>query len=205
MAQETAYPIGRGGPKPGFCDMEFTLYFRGDLPSTGRSKGKPQQKHEIRTEFHRQLKRLWAQPPLDFLAGMHDPEVIPTLGKVVADVHFVSLVSSSLNAFVDLQVTLLRPGPVGKVISAGGDLDNRLKTLFDALSVPQANQIPSDYSRSHDETPFFCLLEDDRLIGGLAVSTGQLLVPDAGSSEAIVLVNVRTRITHLARNNYFLG
>jgi integrase len=50
-----------------------------------------------------------------------------------------------------------------------GDIDGRLKTIFDALRMPKnldetARQKPQD-----DEDPFFCLLEDDKLISEIRV------------------------------------
>ncbi len=55
-----------------------------------------------------------------------------------------------------------------------GDIDNRLKTLLDSFTMPDQNQTP-DGSPDTGETPFFCLLEDDKLITGLAVKTDRLL------------------------------
>jgi hypothetical protein len=49
--------------------------------------------------------------------------------------HFAPLVTDKLHLICDLKVTMLRPGEPGGVISVG-DIDNRLKTLFDALSIP---------------------------------------------------------------------
>jgi hypothetical protein len=44
-----------------------------------------------------------------------------------------------------LKITLLRPEEPGAIILQSGDIDNRLKTLFDALSVPaQPNQLPKN-------------------------------------------------------------
>jgi hypothetical protein len=53
--------------------------------------------------------------------------------------------------------------PFGSVIKSG-DLDNRLKTLFDALCIPNENQLPDDAAPQQDENPFWVLLSDDRMI-----------------------------------------
>ena len=54
-------------------------------------------------------------------------------------------------------------------------LDNRLKTLFDALTIPTANEGYHLRSAASDEKPLYCLLEDDKLITKIAVETDQLL------------------------------
>jgi hypothetical protein len=73
----------------------------------------------------------------------------------------------------ELQIDWHRHDPPGTILSPNGDIDNRLKTLFDALRMPQNDtEIPSD--TSHDGV-FFCLLEDDSLITKLSVNTSQIL------------------------------
>ena len=58
------------------------------------------------------------------------------------------------------------------MILNGADIDNRLKTLVDALKVPDtANGLGSP---SGD--PIYCLLDDDRLISEIRVVSDQLLL-----------------------------
>ena len=66
---------------------------------------------------------------------------------------------------------ILRPEKPGGIIVQSGDIDNRLKTLFDALCLPpQTNQIPKDEGLSINESPMYCLLEDDSLITSIKVN-----------------------------------
>lgn len=57
-------------------------------------------------------------------------------------------------------------------------------------------QVPSfsleTFVPASDETPFFCLLEDDRLITKLSVETDWLLTPHAGSLDAHMVHLVMT-------------
>jgi len=70
--------------------------------------------------------------------------------------------------------TGLVEGRVGGII-LGADIDNRLKTIFDALRIPHsADEAGSDTNRPD---PFFCVLEDDSLITNLSVNTRELLRP----------------------------
>jgi len=171
--------------------MEFTFQYRGDL----KANGSPQHKHELRRHFHIQLAELWRQLPLSnrpHLKAENPPQGKISLLQQVGGFKFVPLVRSKIHAFAELSVTMLRLGPPGAIISQGGDIDNRLKTLLDSLKIPENNALPSGVLPSGDEDPFYCLLEDDRLVTKLSVSTDRLL--DAKSlSEVLLLIHVTTK------------
>ena len=93
----------------------------------------------------------------------------------------------------DLTITLLRPEEPGSIISEGGDIDNRLKTLLDSLKVHKVAEIPTNESPS-EESRFFCLVEDDNLITSLDIKTDRLLNSSADRSDVILLIHVRTRV-----------
>jgi hypothetical protein len=65
-----------------------------------------------------------------------------------------------------------------------GDLDNRLKTFFDALQVPKhAFQVPENASapKNSDDWPLlFCFMDNDNLVTKLTIESFKLLteVPD---------------------------
>lgn len=128
------------------------------------------------------------------------------LGKAVGPFQFVPLVCQALNLTASLQITLLRPESPGAIVTQSGDIDNRLKTLFDALTVPsQPSGLPSGGVPSTDETPFFCLLEDDNLITKVSVETDRLLEPCSSPNEVVLLIKVETRSTRLSYANAGLG
>ena len=57
-------------------------------------------------------------------------------------------------------------------------MDNRIKTLFDALTVPNHNANAGlNGEPEADETPFYCLLEDDKLITEITITSDRLLEP----------------------------
>ena len=136
--------------------MELVLFYRGPLRSNGAAK----QKHSIREKFHYQLKNLWATSPLDrwyaaaadtsgkdpgaglsgHLAELARIVAFPSLIKSINGQQFLPLVNSKLHAVAELDITLLRPEPHGRLVTQGGDIDNRIKTLLDALKVPDKNQ-----------------------------------------------------------------
>lgn len=173
--------------------MEFTLFYRGDL----RSNGGPRHKHELRTHFHHQLKDLWNHLPLSIFQKLLKPN--PTEGElsVIRKKHgfsFAPLVTESLALVAELNILLLWPAARGAIITSGEDIDNRLKTLLDALKYPsEGNAMPPGAKPETDQDPFYCLLEDDSLITKLSVETDRLLEPVRNPSEVILTIRVRTK------------
>ena len=81
-----------------------------------------------------------------------------------------------------LDIKLLRRDTPGEIFN-GGDLDNRIKILFDALRVPSDNQIKDEIPQA-GELPFFVLLEDDKLITKFSVGSERLLRPPLSGEQA---------------------
>lgn len=113
---------------------------------------------------------------------------------------FFPLVRNTLGLTCSLKVLFLRNEPRGKIYQ-GGDLDGRIKTLFDALSIPQDNAASKDRTPI-DKDPVYCLMEDDSLITGVEVRTEQLLkAPDKGTAHVHLLVEVDVRVVHVSACN----
>lgn len=103
----------------------------------------------------------------------------------------------------ELDILMLREGEPGQALH---DVDNRLKTLFDALRkahgpeelgvrTPEGQRVPGN-----GENPFYTVLEDDKLITHIGVTTDTLLepVPDVPPEHAVRLVlNVTIRPYHV--------
>jgi len=71
------------------------------------------------------------------------------------------------------------------LVSSGGDIDNRIKVLFDGLRVPKYDSELKNLAPEEGENPLFCLLEDDdSLITSIKITTDRLLTPIA-DEEAI--------------------
>lgn len=185
--------------------MEFTLHYRGDLKANRGSKDK----QLLRRHFHAQLKILWQQNPLNEYQKLLEKE--PKDGEVsvvrkVKSFDFAPLINEQLNLIAELKIMLLRPEPPGSIITQSGDIDNRLKTLFDALKVPKEDSaIPAGDKPQEGEAPFFCLMEDDNLITKVSVETDRLLYPCQGSSEVVLLIHVTTKVTRSSWANMGLG
>lgn len=201
--------------------MRLRLVYEGPLAATQGKSEPPRRaalKHEIRRRFHAQLRWHWqtnhflhetrAYPgdydlPADFATDNGRMALVDAIALRHQrwGYQFVPLVRRGWKVMCELDVLLLRHDPPGAVVTAG-DVDNRIKTLIDALTVPQQdNQMAGNETPRDDETPFFGLLEDDALVSRLAVETDRLLVPPKGSRsehqqevQAVVTATVRPYI-----------
>jgi hypothetical protein len=186
----------------GQSEMEFHLIYQGELPAAS-GKGKrtrTPEKHAIRKVFHKQLAQLWKTHP--FLYGFLD-EVGPpdkprhNYGDRYArcGYRFVPLVSEFFMVACALDILFLRRDGPGALVKSGGDIDNRLKVLFDALRMPQTCDEVCGESPGPEENPFYCLLEDDSLITQVRVDTNWLLTPP-GANEHVndvhLIIKVKT-------------
>lgn len=185
--------------------MEFRLIYDGPLKAASRVDDK----HELRKVFHEQFKVLWKQIPLsdhqDLLEGPPKKNSISVITGFDS-YQFAPLVCEKLHLICELDITLLRPEAPGFVITQGGDIDNRLKTLFDSLRMPKnKNEIPSNISAKDLDYPFFCLLEDDNLITKVNVSTDRLLRKNAGQNDVLMVIHVTAKAVRAIWGNMGLG
>lgn len=167
--------------------MEFRLTYAGPLygQNTRETESKTAHKHALRRHFHKQLKAVWDQHPT--LAGYIDlrkqfpKEELLFVPYQREGFTWQPLVRGGIHSIIcRLDILMLRHGGKGGVLT---DIDNRLKTLFDALRmVERPEELPkgTDGQRigpADDEDPFYVLLEDDKLITALTVETDTLLEP----------------------------
>jgi hypothetical protein len=117
--------------------------------------------------------------------------------------HFVPLVSKRLNSACSLKILFLRRENPGDLLTQSGDIDNRIKTLFDALRVPKdGSEIVGQ--PEENENPFFCLLEDDCLVTDLSVTTDRLLTPlkeGQHKNEVVLIIQVKIKVVELTSDN----
>jgi hypothetical protein len=186
--------------------MEFRLIYSGELFATTQGNRRVDHKHSIRKLLHPQLKQLWAIAPRldrDYAEDMVFETGIPagvshtveSLAKRFSRLgySFVPLVTRELGVYCELDILFLRPDPPGGVVESG-DIDNRMKTLFDAISMPrEAVHLGRYVAPAVDEVPFFCLVEDDSVITKLTVETDRLLSPMSGKNDVHLVITVRLR------------
>jgi hypothetical protein len=165
--------------------MRLRLTYRGSLRSA--QKANLPHIHDIRRSFHKQMKACWDYPPLSLTRGLI---VTPAMQVTVIEARkgflFAPLITSKLHLTTEIAVLFLRAADPGDLFP-GGDLDNRIKTLLDALRMPGKDEINSaNLTPQADEEPFFCLLQDDALVTGLTVTTDRFL--DAVNPDECLLV-----------------
>jgi hypothetical protein len=167
--------------------VRFTLIYQGDLPPSGNAKDK----WRIRREIEPQLRKLWTLPPFDSIAKYIDPTYQPNdcyVGKKIKGIEFIPCISTRLYMRAELSVRLFSASMPGGLV-LHGDIDNRLKTLLDALSIPTEQQIPKNPEIDSDGR-MFSLLEDDKLVTRVEVANDRLLTESDQSRNAIVLIDV---------------
>jgi len=189
--------------------MEFRLLYAGEwLKSASPTRPRVCEKHALRKYFHKQLKELWSvHPVLNYYGTARhgtDPDLTPTLAEQIANdyercgIKFIPLATSVNGLVCELDILFLRPGPPGAIIKHGGDIDNRLKVLLDALRIPaDGNEMKSGDGDPPDPNPMYCLLQDDSLITKLSVTVDRLLIETAEQKENTLcaVIHVTTKAT----------
>jgi hypothetical protein len=190
------------------------LATQGD-PWRGQPPARATHKQRLRKTFHSQLKELWrtnrflreSKLPVDFPASIEENPGAPG-GRIHRPAHkrdlpmtdvlasrfqlngykFVPLVRDELYVLCSLEILFLRRDIPGAVIQ-GGDLDNRIKTLIDGLTMPvDALQLGDYKTPDITEEPFFCLLQTDKLVTQFSVETDTLLDAPSEDASAVRLV-----------------
>jgi hypothetical protein len=117
---------------------------------------------------------------------------------------FIPLVTEELCLRCSIEVLFLRPDEPRYVMQSG-DLDTKVKTIFDALRMPQSLEEAGGIGPDADETPFYCLLQDDKLVSEISVVTDELLVlpeqRDVDKNDAFLIIKVRLKPTTKNRLN----
>jgi hypothetical protein len=190
-------------------NVRFRLTYEGELLSSSSKTPRATHKHEIRKKFHPQLKRLWEIEPNLLATKTYDKSLSyeeqnknPLPGWVRLahlysrnDYHFVPLATKEDSLIASVEILFLRPDIPGGVLKSG-DIDARLKTLFDALKMPSNADELGGYNVPADgEDPFFVLLEDDGLLSHVSIETDTLLEPTSSAKGQFLVNDARLVIT----------
>jgi hypothetical protein len=189
--------------------MEFKLTYAGPLlahKDTGATRERLRQRslhvHTMRKIFHGQLKTLWSEHPVLQQISKDGSSVelyvgsgAPPLNQIFQEEGFnwLPMVTKANGLICKVDVLMLRHGQPGNALY---DVDNRLKTLFDALRKADgpdelgASTAHGKLAPEADEDPFYVVMQDDKLITHLSVTTDTLLepVPNVLCEQAVRLV-----------------
>ncbi len=216
-----------------FDIMKFTLTYDGELASNGSAA----QKWTIRHKIHPQLAELWATntslrrlrseaivpkegttfsvaryaigPPADDFSvrapGANEVDLCVPLD--IAGRKIIPLIRGSLSLACALDILFLREEDPW-ILTKGGDIDNRIKTLFDGLRMPSLDDMRHGQPQSD---PLYCLLEEDSLVSNVSVRTARLLTgeenrPDGKPARNFVrlIIEVTVIVTHVTPVNVIL-
>jgi len=184
--------------------MEFTLVYRGQLAA--ERVGQRDEKQRLRRIFHQQFAVLWKEPPLDALQQLWNKELqhyqpADDITSTVGGFIYAPLCNEKYGTVADLEIDMLRPERPGSFRKSAGDIDNRLKVLLDSLRMPRyKGELPDMDVPGKDESPFFCLLEDDALIHDISVRSHRWLERNADPGEVLLIMRIRILLT---RDNFF--
>jgi len=179
--------------------MRFPLSYEGSLPSSGnpRDPTRPPKLQEIwaiRNAINPQIKSVIDHHPVFSGGSGNRNKLVQEIGSpiVVAGKKFYALARVAFKLKCDLQIEMHVNHPIATVVTNVGDLDNRLKTLFDALRAPQYPHEIKEYMPNIDD--YCCLLENDVLISALQIETfrNSAAPPDAPIDH--VRLNIRVRL-----------
>jgi hypothetical protein len=172
--------------------VDFALRYRGPLKASTSKDPNVKNKCDIRNVMSGQLEQLWKRSPLLNSAQVdalplaeikarrlqiikNDSNSVGWCRAPLGGFVFVPLITRLHALSCQLDIKLLRREDPGAIVN-GGDLDNRLKTLFDALRMPHEVGEIGDKPSSEGQV-VFCLMEDDSLVTKLTISTHLLLDP----------------------------
>jgi hypothetical protein len=192
-------------------NMHLTLTYDGPLWGTTQRDNRVDHKHAIRRKFHPQLRRFWQtharlstarNTSIGIVMGSGQDTAAPYLWEDLAcqyeraGYNFVPLVREESNLMCSVKILMLRPDPPGRLVTSG-DIDNRLKTLFDSLRMPDTlDEVRG--GPAEDEKPFYVLLQDDKLITHLSVETDTLLErvgAEWDKNDVRLVISVDLRVT----------
>ena len=174
--------------------MALVFRYRGPLPATNDKNKRLIEKQQIRRQLHVQIARLMNKPPADLyrLSDSYDRKHIG--GFIFQPI----ICNKKRQVACQLEIRLYSRDPFGAIIQ-NADLDNRIKTLFDALRPPQnENELPEGEKPANDSEKFFwVLLEDDSLITDLIIKSERLLIPPlVGERESDIELEIAADVKY---------
>ncbi len=210
--------------------MRFHLVYSGPLSASG-NKSKPEEIAAIRAKISPQLQNLWsthhslqvllregATPPASGgiaimrgekgELGPRDKAKNGWGNDLLTEIQinctsFLPLVRRSLSLNCELDILFLRQQDPGQLISQGGDIDNRVKTLLDALRNPEIAE--DKRSPTIGSNLVYTLMESDTLVSRLNIDTDRLLVSNsAAPNEAHLVIEVTLNVLRVGPHNMCL-
>ena len=170
--------------------MKFKLVYSGELKINPKKRSK--HLHDIRMALSPQLERLAQISPYDTIKE----RMAKTKSKGIREVDgakFFPIIRPDLHLLAELDIQILHPELLE---TPRADIDNRMKTLLDALKRPQC---PHELSENVDKRRvIYTLLDDDHLVTKMTINTSHLLYKEQNPSpnrdyELLIIITVNIR------------
>lgn len=185
--------------------MRFVLTYSGQLPANGDSAAKHRVRQALLPQLKQQLDSDRALQNLAQLPSLDNPgertrldDAATTFRK--SGFRFIPFVSREFNLVCNLEIKMARMGK--EEATHSDDIDSRVKTLFDCLSVPADGDQLRGLRPGREETPFYCLLEHSSLVTGFEVGTEPLRGQPLDAQDVRLTMVVTVRPTKITEENW---
>lgn len=182
--------------------MNFTLFYSGRI----RSSNKRNVKHinDIRCKLSPQIRQLYDCNPLKSIdakcePGSHTAQDVRTYTKI-AGRDYSSLVNKGLGLACQINVIFYEATGTISVANDIGDVDNKAKTLIDALKLPSNDEVDK-LSDELMQSTVHCLLMDDAFLWGVDLKRRRLLHPELRKEKTLTQIDVQVMPTSVTIAN----
>src|SRR5271167_2144085 len=118
--------------------VKFNITYDGELLSANDKNSRVKNKNAIRFDIADQLLPIFIKG--DFPRFNLDSFTTLEVARVKKGIKCIPILTRKMNASCRLSIKLMRNEHPGQIVH-GGDIDNRLKTLFDALRMPENDSV----------------------------------------------------------------
>jgi len=180
--------------------MHITLTYKGVIPGNSR---KQSDVWTIRKSFDKQLRKLKLAEPFNYVEKLSNPNPDPSssyIGFDVGNSTYIPFITEKMKTRCSLYIRVFRGLRQYNPVLGNVDLDNRIKTLIDALRAPQ--QVGE--SKGNDGYVRYVLLQDDALIDGITVKSDHYLAEDS-DNVVLAIITADIHLAHATWQNMHLG
>jgi hypothetical protein len=170
--------------------MKFKLIYKGELKIN--PKRRSQHLADIRRQISPQLKRLSEIAPYNVIKKKlldKDRGV-----REIGGARFFPIITPELDLLSELDIQILHPELLE---TPRADIDNRMKTLLDALKRPQSSHEVTDKNKGEI---IYTLLDDDHLVTRMTINTSHLLSFE-NEEDLLVIITVNIRASKGTMDN----